>query len=209
MKKVLVIGPHPDDMEFGCGGSLIKFSKKKFNIALYIATKGESGGDEKIREKEQRKSADIIGADLIWGSFKDTEVLFNRELINEVESVIKRVKPDLIFVNYYNDTHQDHVALAKATVTAARYINNLIFYETPTSVDFSPNIFFDITDSLNLKLNLLRCHSSQINKTRVKNLSIIESAKSTSVFRGYQARVKYAEAFMAQRILLNLICLQK
>lgn len=209
MKKILVIGPHPDDLEFGCGGSLIKFSQKKFDITIYVATKGEAGADWKIRVKEQEKSAGLIGAKIIWGSFKDTRVSFNRDLIEEIESVIKKVKPNLIIVNYHNDTHQDHVAVSKATITAARYANNLIFYETPTSIDFSPNIFFDITENINFKIRLLKSHFSQLNKTRVENLSIIESAKSTAVFRGYQARVKYAEAFMAQRILLNLICLEK
>jgi LmbE family N-acetylglucosaminyl deacetylase len=205
MRKVLVFGAHPDDIEFGCGGSLVSFSSKKYKIALYVATKGGAGGADKVREKEQNKSASIIGALLLWGSFRDTELFLNRELIDEVESVIKRTRPDMIFVNYYNDTHQDHVALSKAVITAARYSNNLLFYETPTSIGFQPNMFYDITGVLDKKLLLLKSHKSQLNKTRVKNLSIIESAKSTAVFRGYQARVKYAEAFISQRILLNLL----
>ncbi len=206
MKKILVIGSHPDDIEFGCGGSLYSLSRNNFKIHMYIATKGEAGGNPEIREKEQEKSARILKATIRWGSFNDTKLFFSRQLIDEIELILKKIEPDIIFVNYYDDTHQDHVAISKATITAARYIKNLIFYETPTSIKFLPNLYFDITRVLNKKLLLLRCHYSQINKTRVKNLSIIESARSTAVFRGYEARVKYAEAFMSLRFILNSIC---
>ncbi len=206
-KNILVLSPHPDDMEFGCGGTVYKFSKKGYRIFIYVATGGEYGGPVEVRKNEQNKSASIIGAELIWGSFKDTEVFFERELIDEIERTIKRIEPFLIFVNFFKDTHQDHVALSKATITAARYINNLLFYETPTSIDFLPNIYFDIGDVIKKKEKLLLAHASQVNKTRVKNLSIVESAYSTAVFRGYQARTKYAEGFYSQRLLLDSLCI--
>lgn len=206
-KNILAISPHPDDMEFGCGGTLYKFFKKGYKITIYTVTLGEYGGNPSVRKKEQEKSAKILNAELIFGNFKDTEVFLKRELIIEVENVIKKVNPFLIFVNFFKDSHQDHVALSKATITAARYINNLLFYETPTSFDFNPNIYFDICDVIIVKEKLLKSHKSQVYKTRVKNLSIIESAKSTAIFRGYQARVKYAEAFFSQRLLLNTLCI--
>ncbi|MEF3280366.1 MAG: PIG-L family deacetylase [Elusimicrobiota bacterium] len=209
MKKILAIGAHPDDIEFGCGGTLLKLSDSGAKIFMYVLTKGDFGGNPEIREKEQIKSASIIGANLIWGGFKDTEVFLNRELIENVEKVIKKVSPDLIFVNYYKDTHQDHIAVSNAVVTAARYINNFLFYETPTSIDFSPTIFNDIGDVFKNKISLLKAHFSQINKTRVKNLSIIESAQSTAIFRGYQGRMKYCESFMAQRIMFDILCSKK
>ncbi|HOW90581.1 MAG TPA: hypothetical protein PL037_09870, partial [Elusimicrobiales bacterium] len=88
--------------------------------------------------------------------------------------------------------------------TAARYTKNLIFYEVPTTLDFSPTVFCDIGRVIGKKVRLLRCHRSQVYKTRVKNLSIIETAKATAVFRGYQDRVKYAEGFAPQRLLLDM-----
>lgn len=206
-KNILVISPHPDDMEFGCGGTIYKFSKKGYKIKIYTVTLGEYGGDPNLRKKEQEKSAKILNADVMFGNFKDTEVFLKRELIIDIENVIKKINPFLIFVNFFKDSHQDHVAISKATITSARYINNLLFYETPTSFDFIPNIYFDIGDVLKVKEKLLKAHRSQVYKTRVKNLSIIESAKSTAIFRGYQARVKYAEAFLSQRLLLNTLCI--
>lgn len=207
MKKILAIGPHPDDLEFGCGGTLYKLSKRGFAVNLLVMTRGEYGGTAGIREKEQFRSSKILKAGVSWGGFHDTEVPMGRELINEMEKAINRIKPDFLFVNYYNDTHQDHRNVSKAAVTAARYVNNLIFYEVPTTLDFLPNIYKDIGDVMDVKTRLLKCHFSQVHKTKVKNLSIIESAKSAAIFRGYQARVKYAEGFMAQRVLLDsLVC---
>lgn len=203
MKKILVVGPHPDDLEFGCGGTIYKLSQRGFKINLLIMTRGEFGGNPNIRHKEQLKSARILNAKVFWGGLKDTEITMSRELISIIEKHIVNLKPDIIFANYFNDTHQDHRNVAKAVITASRYINNLIFYEVPTTLDFLPNIFNDIAEVLEIKTRLLKCHASQIYKTRVRNLSIIESAKSTAIFRGYQARIKYAEAFMAQRVLLD------
>lgn len=203
MNKILVIGPHPDDLEFGCGGTLLKLARDGFEISLLVMTGGEYGGDAGIRKKEQELSAKLLDANLFWGGFRDTEVPVGREIISCAEKMIKKIAPDVIFCNYYHDTHQDHRNVAQAVVTAARYASNLIFYEVPTSIDFSPEIFSDIAMVLEEKTKLLRCHKSQVNRTRVENLSIIESAKSTAIFRGYQARVKYAEGFKAQRMLFD------
>ncbi len=207
MKKILAIGPHPDDLEFGCGGTLLKLAGEGFDISLLVMTGGEYGGDAKIRRREQELSAGLLGAKLFWGGFKDTEVPAGREVINCAEKMIKKIAPDVIFCNYPQDTHQDHRNVSQAVVTAARYASNLIFYEVPTSIDFLPEIFSDIGSVLEEKTKLLRFHKSQVNKTRVENLSIIESAKSAAIFRGYQARVKYAEGFKAQRMLFDsFIC---
>ncbi|MEW5950550.1 MAG: PIG-L family deacetylase [Elusimicrobiota bacterium] len=207
MKKILAIGPHPDDLEFGCGGTLLKLAAEKFDISLLVMTGGEYGGEAQIRKKEQELSAEVLKASLFWGGFKDTELPSGREAINCVEKMISKIKPDLIFCNYPLDTHQDHRNTAQAVITAARYASNLIFYEVPTSINFSPDIFSDIGAVLEKKTRLLRSHKSQVNKTRVENLSIIESAKSAAIFRGYQARVKYAEGFKAQRMLFDsFIC---
>ena len=207
MKKILVIGPHPDDLEFGCGGTLYKLSKNGFRLELLVITCGEYGGLPNIRKKEQHASASFLKAGLHWGGFRDTEVQVGRELISVIEKKISIIKPHLIMVNYENDTHQDHRNVSQAVITAARHESNIIFYEVPTSIEFQPEIFSNIGTVLDKKIRLLKCHRSQIHKTRIKNLSIIESARSAAIFRGYQARVKYAEGFMAQRILFdNFLC---
>lgn len=201
--KILGIGPHPDDLEFGCGGTFHKLASHGHKISLLVMTRGSVGGDPKVRFGEQERSAAMLKAKLYWGGFEDTGVTVTRELIRAVEERIEAVKPDMIFVNYASDTHQDHRNVAKAVETAARYTKNLLFYEVPTTLDFNPGVFVDIGPVINNKVALLKCHRSQVYKTRVKNLSIVESAKAAAMFRGYQDRVKYAEGFVPRRLLLD------
>ena len=201
--KILGIGPHPDDLEYGCGGTFLKLAAQGHKISLLVMTRGSVGGDARVRLAEQERSAAMLKAKLYWGGFEDTCVTLNRELICAVEKRIEAVKPDIVFVNSGSDTHQDHRSVSQAVETAARYLKNLLFYEVPTSIDFNPGIFTDIGPVIARKVALLKCHRSQVFKTRVKNLSIVESAKAAAVFRGYQDRVKYAEGFTARRLLLD------
>ena len=203
--NILAIGAHPDDIEFGCGGALLRYSRRGDNVYLLVLTSGGYGADPFIRIKEQEDSAKFLGAKgLFWGGFKDTELVDNRELILKIEEVVRKTKPEIVFLNYLDDIHQDHRASAQAGVSATRYIKEVLFYEVPTTFNFEPDIFVDIKDVLEDKLTLLKLHASQVDKTRVEGLTILESATSCATFRGYQGRVKYAEGFKALRILRDV-----
>jgi LmbE family N-acetylglucosaminyl deacetylase len=203
--NILAIGPHPDDIEFGCGGTLFKYNQKGHNVFLLVLTDGSFGGDPQVRKEEQKEAAKFIGAkELFWGNFRDTELVGNRELIHKIDEVIQKVKPDVVFLNFWADVHQDHRAAAQAAVSASRYIKEVLFYEVPTTQHFEPDIFVDIQDVLEDKLRLLRLHASQVDKTKIENLSILESAQSCANFRGFQGRVKYAEGFKSVRLLREI-----
>jgi len=203
--NILAIGAHPDDIEFGCGGTLLKYSKKDHNIYMLVLTEGEVGSDANFRRKEQENAAQFLKAKrLFWGGFQDTKIIVNKELIQAIEDVINQTKPNLILFNYFNDIHQDHRALAQAAISASRYIKNILFYEVPTTQNFEPDLFIDIGDVLKEKIELLKIHHSQVDKTRVPGLSILESASSCANFRGFQGRVKFAEGFKALRFMLDL-----
>ncbi|MFH1367780.1 MAG: PIG-L family deacetylase [Elusimicrobiota bacterium] len=202
--KILAIGAHPDDLEYGCGGTLVKLSRLGHEIHLLVMTRGEMGGKPELRQTEQEKAAKFIKAKLYWGRFQDTQIPLEKETINTLEFFIKKICPDLIFCLFPNDTHQDHRIVAQATITATRYIHNVLFYEVPTSVDFGPaSVFVDIGSVIQQKLTLLKIHKSQVFKTRVANLTILESSKASALFRGLQNRVKYAEGFVPLRVNLT------
>ena len=110
----------------------------------------------------------------------------------------------MIFVNSPDDTHQDHRNLAQSALSATRYVPNLLFFEVPSTVNFTANCATDIADVLETKLAGLAAHESQVTKTNIEDLTILELARSCANFRGIQARVKYAEAFQSVRLLLNL-----
>lgn len=202
---ILAIGSHPDDIEYGCGGTLLKYARAGHRVFLYIATHGSFGGDGDERAREMVRSAGLIGVeDLFWGRHTDTQVPLSQDLINELEEIIGKVKPHFIFTHWRDDTHQDHRNLTACTLSATRYIPNFLFYEGPTSQNFTPNVYVDITEVLDNKMDLLRAHASQITKTHIEATSIIDMAMSAATFRGIQARVKHAEGFVSQRLLINI-----
>jgi LmbE family N-acetylglucosaminyl deacetylase len=203
--NVLAIGAHPDDIEFGCGGTLTRYAQRGHDVFLFVATDGGLGGDPAVRRREQEEAALVMGVRRVfWGGYRDTEVPLDRELIVKIESVIREVQPALIFVNYPDDTHQDHRNLAQGTVSATRYVPNFLFFEVPSTQHFAPNCYADIEKVLDRKLGCLEAHRSQVTKTNIEDLTILELAVSCANFRGIQARVKYAEAFQSVRLLLDI-----
>lgn len=203
--NILAVGAHPDDIEFGCGGTLIKYTQAGHNVFLFVLSDGSFGGDSAVRIREQKEAVKFMGArDIFLGIFRDTEIVDNRELILKIEEIIYQVKPDIVFLNYPQDVHQDHRATAQAGVSATRYIKEVLFFEVPTTQHFEPDIFVDIQDVLDKKLQLLKIHASQVDRTKIENLTILESAQSCANFRGFQGRVKYAEAFKALRGLREI-----
>jgi LmbE family N-acetylglucosaminyl deacetylase len=203
--NILAIGAHPDDIEFGCGGALAKYARKGHRLFLLVMTGGGLGGSQSVRTEEQKVSGEILGAEKIfWGGYQDTHLIVDVELISKIEAVIAEVKPDFIFCNFPDDTHQDHRHLAQAIMSATRYIRNVLFFEGPTTQNFNPQVFVDISDTLDKKVEALQAHRSQVMKTNIEDLSIVEVARSSANFRGIQGRVKYAEAFHSLRLFINI-----
>ena len=131
MKRVniLAIGAHPDDIEFGCGGSLIKYTRKGHRLFMLVMTGGGLGAPADTRMAEQEASRRVLGAEeIFWGGYADTHLAVDVELIKKIEDVIAAVQPEFIFCNFPDDTHQDHRHLAQAIMSATRYIRNVLFY---------------------------------------------------------------------------------
>ncbi len=203
--NILAIGAHPDDIEFGCGGALTKFAAKGHAVFLLVMTQGGMGALPDVRAQEQSDAKSILGAQqLFWGGYEDTYLVSDKDMICKIEAVIKEVEPAFIFCHYPDDTHQDHRHLSQATVSATRYVKNVLFYEGPTTQNFPPHVFIDISDTLEQKVAALKAHRSQIKKTNIEDLSIVELAYSSANFRGIQGRVKYAEAFHSLRLFINI-----
>ena len=129
----------------------------------------------------------------------------NHDLILKIEDAVKKTSPDIVFLNYFDDVHQDHRAVARSGLSATRYIKEVLFYEVPTTMHFEPDIFVDIHEVLEDKVKLLSIHASQIHRTKVNNLSILESVQACATFRGYQGRIRSAEGFKALRVLRSIV----
>lgn len=203
--RILALGAHPDDIEVGCGGTLIKYAENGHRIFLMVLTEGGQGGLPDVRKREQAQAAKILRAEKVyWGGYKDTEVPLGRELIQTVEEIVKKIEPHFIFVHYHDDTHQDHRHLAMSTITATRYTKNVLLYEGPTTQNFAPTVFVDIEQALDRKIQSLEAHASQVRKTNIEGLSIADVVRSSAHFRGIQGRVKNAEGFLPLRLFINI-----
>lgn len=202
MKNILAFGAHPDDIELGCAGTLRKHIHAGHNVTLCVLSDGQEAGDPKVRRGEQEEAAKRLGAkDLIWGGWVDTKFTVEKESVAFIESVIEKVRPYEIYVNYTEDTHQDHRALAQCVLSASRYNKRVLFYEDYTSINFHPDIFVDIEDVLDEKLKVMEAFKSQVRRSVPSGPQMIEGIKAVANFRGFQAKVHYAEGFKAARYL--------
>lgn len=203
--RILAIGAHPDDIEAGCGGTLLKYARQGHEVFLLVMTEGGGGGEGPIRRREQEEATGVLQvAKLFWGGFQDTAIPLDRESIQRVESIIRETQPDFIFVHHQDDTHQDHRHLSVATITATRYTRNVLLYEGPTTQNFSPSVFVDIDTVLERKIAALEAHASQVTKTNIEGLTIVDIARSSAHFRGIQGRVRNAEGFVPLRLFINI-----
>jgi LmbE family N-acetylglucosaminyl deacetylase len=203
--NILAISPHPDDLEIGCGGTLSKYASAGAEITALILSDGGLGGVPETRCREQEEAAAILGVSrVIWGGFRDADLPGDREVIDRIEEVLQEVQPRFLFAPFGEDTHQDHRKIARSALSAARYTRNVLFYESPTSVDFHPTIFVDIAEVMETKLSALAAHSSQVERTNIEGMPIDTIARSMAHFRGTQARVRYAEGFAPVRLFINL-----
>ncbi|MBT4100328.1 MAG: PIG-L family deacetylase [Gemmatimonadetes bacterium] len=201
--NILAIGAHPDDVEYGCAGTLIQHVQRGDNVYIMIVTDGAQGGDPLIRREEQLAAAKIIGAtDTFFGDYGDTQFECHQESIMAIEAVINKTNADSVYTHFGEDTHQDHRHIARAVVPAARSVRNLLFFEGLSSQHFDPSVFVDIGDVIHQKLGALEAHASQISRTNIEQMNIVNIAQSAAHFRGIQGRVTHAEGFVPVRYFM-------
>lgn len=195
---VLAVGAHPDDIEFGCFGTLARLAKE--SVHFVILSGGELSGSKQKRLLECKKSAKLLGAQLEIFDYPDGQIPVNVEIIDKLTSCIRKIAPQTVFALYPNDTHQDHRNTSRAAISSCRNVNELLFYEVPsTEMDFHPNVFYDITNHFDLKEKGLLCHKSQIKKPYL-NLGAI---KGLAQYRAYQCGFnnRLFEAFCLYKVI--------
>ena len=193
--RVLVFGAHPDDIEIGMGGTIARYSKKKYDVLMAIAV---IPNKKEVRWKEAENATKILGAKLIILDIEPNEMVFSRELVRRFDKVIREHSPDIVYTHWNYDSHQDHVAVANAVIAATRKNNcSLYMYEQTIPGGIVPycfrtQLFVDISEVMDIKINSIMAHKSQV---KINNEWWLHGVKGRAMYRGYQTNVKYAEAF--------------
>jgi len=163
-KIILALGAHPDDVEFGCGGTLAKLQAEGHAIHIAILSLGGAGGNPETRKKEARLAAQYFNATLYLGDFEDTKITHAPETISFIEDLVQKIRPTHVYTHSVHDSHQDHINTFQATLTACRHTQYIFSYQSPsTTTQFCPNIFININHFIDRKLEVLRVFESQNN----------------------------------------------
>lgn len=216
--RVLVIAPHPDDDAIGCGGSIIGHVRRGDTIHVVYMTSGEHGSPvyepselAKIREGEAAKSAQILGAQqTTFLRQPDGNVSYSLELVNHFIQLIRTEKPDALYLPHSADGHKDHQQTFQVVIEAAGRaqgnsfpewggkgwnIETILGYEVWTPLTRFQYVN-DITDVIEIKLNALREHRSQLS-----NVQYDEAVRSLNRFRGVMTeRGAYCECFEVLKV---------
>ena len=199
--NVLAIGAHPDDIELGCGAALLAHRRAGHAVTMLVMTAGLGQAERRARPEEQEEAAALLRAGLVWGGFEDGLVPPGGPAVQVIEDTITQTGAEVVYTHAAGDSHQDHRAVAAATAAAARRTQRVLCYESPTSLGFSPTHFVDVGGLVEAKLGLIRAHLSQVMKNGLVDLEAVEAQAR---FRGFQARVRHAEAFEATRFVWDI-----
>jgi LmbE family N-acetylglucosaminyl deacetylase/CheY-like chemotaxis protein len=159
---VLAVGAHPDDVEIGVGGILAAHREAGDTVVILTMSRGGRGGEPLDRQGESLASAELLGARLFLEDLVDTEITSTGPTIAIIERVITQVNPSIVYTHSIHDRHQDHRAVHEAVVVAARSVDTVACFQSPSStVDFRPSRFVSIDGYTAKKIELLQCFQSQ------------------------------------------------
>ncbi len=198
---ILAIGAHPDDIELGCGGFLLKAKDDGARIFGLILTVGDRGiAGQGNRRYEQVKAARFIDFEDFWVyDFPDTKLREHYcDIKDAIEAKVQKTGAKVVLTHAPLDIHSDHKTVFEATKEAARNVATIFCYEdVNTPKEFVPNYYSDITGYIDNKIKLIAFHKTQGRKFYMDP----EGIRGRAAHRGLQCGIQYAEAFMVHRIV--------
>lgn len=195
-KCVIVFGAHPDDVEIGMAGSIRRLTDAGNTVYSVIASIPD---DKDVRVAEAREAARVLGIrDVILLPLTVEELGYNRQTVGAIDKIIKELNPHSVFTHWLEDSHQDHVNVTHCVIAATRKNDfNVYMYEQTIPGGITPAAFraqyiIDVSNVINEKMESIRCHASQIPRN---GDWWVEGVRGRAMYRGYQIRARYAEAF--------------
>lgn len=212
---VLALGPHPDDVEIACGGTLLKLTAAGRSVVVVDVTRGEMGsrGTAADREREAAAAATRLGLRERRNlGLPDTGVRADDDAVRRLVAVLRELRPHLLLAPVLRDVHPDHVASATLADRAFFFAGLRQFapdlgapfrpamvLRFPGNQPVEPTLCVDISDVVAAKAELIRCYASQLAAGQrghfVQGLDLLERVEVRDRFWGARIAVRAAEAF--------------
>lgn len=221
MKTVLVVAAHPDDEALGCGGAIARHALDQDEVYVVFLSDGVTsrvGCDSNhhdARIHSRNEALKILGAHHYSSFGFDDNQLDSVPLLDVVaklEVVLRELRPTIVYTHHHGDLNIDHKVACSAVMTACRplptsTIEEIYGFEVLSSTEwgvpqqsyFKPNMYIDISDYMDAKLNALRAYKDEMRM--IPHSRSIEHARILAEHRGYSVGVTAAEAFEVYRII--------
>ena len=210
--KVLIVAVHPDDETLGGGGTLLKHKANGDEIHWLICTTIDKFHSYyETREKEIEKVSKLYGFNSVHNLRLKTMQVDEyslSELVGKISKVINEVKPNIIYLPFKGDVHSDHRKIFEASFSCTKtfrypFIKKIYMLETLSETEFAPscvtdsfipNVFVDISDFVDKKLEIMRVFESEISTHPFPRSE--RNIKVLATFRGATCGCEYAESFV-------------
>lgn len=225
---ILVVAAHPDDEVLGVGGTLARLARcgAKTHV-VYLAT-GVTGRHEAVPQAgaaidaltgDARRAGALLGvSSQTFLGLPDNrlDTVPRMDIVRELNTLLDRLRPDIVFTHHHGDYNWDHRAAHEATVMACRtcpgeiHPATLLTYEVPSSTErsiqhagtvFLPTVYVDITADLNVKLASLAAYGTEIKQP--PHPRSVQALETWAQKRGNEVGLSHAEAFSLARCVLS------
>jgi len=222
-QRVLAIVAHPDDAELLCAGTLARAKADGAAIGICVLCKGDKGQPDPpvddladVRRSEMVAAARLLGAELFEGDFGDGELFDGIKQRQRLIELFRQFRPTLGLAHSANDYHPDHRAASMLAEAASWFCAStgqksaskampeppaLWWMDTVNMLGFSPSFYIDVSDYVELKRQMMRCHKSQLARGDNTDFAPLEELMLRQcVARGAQSGVTAAEAFRTHEV---------
>jgi LmbE family N-acetylglucosaminyl deacetylase len=196
--KVIVTGGHPGDPEYGCGGTIARYTALGHAVILLYLNRGEwpPRDEGRSRVAEAKKACAILKAQPRYAGQFNSQAVVDQAHYEAFRKIIETERPDVVFTHWPIDNHADHRAISMLVYDAWLKLKKrfaLYYYEVSSgedTVQFSPTHYVDITSTEPQKRRACYAHASQ---TPDRYYALQERV---TTFRGIERGVQHAEAYI-------------